>query len=54
MACDTPSGVITSTAFGTVGATEQIGDGSPAAQTPNWNGCGVGAKLRAWSAENPS
>ena len=37
-------GVITSIAFGTVaGSMPQIGAVPPGAQTPNWNGCGVGA-----------
>src|SRR5215475_15300082 len=53
--CETPSGVITSTAFGTVlGSTWQIASVPPGAQTPNWNGWAVGAKPRAWSALNPS
>ena len=28
--------------------------GQAVAHTPNWNGCGVGAKPRAWSGLNPS
>ena len=36
LACDTPDGVMTSTALGTVvGSTVQIGLVSPGAQTPN-------------------
>jgi hypothetical protein len=36
VACETPGGVITSMALGTVvGSTEQIGAVPPAAQTPN-------------------
>src|SRR6478609_3441422 len=55
VACETPSGVITSMACATaLGSTEQIGDGSPTAQTPNWNCCGVGAKVRANPSEEPS
>src|SRR5215510_7861419 len=55
VACDTPCGVITSTAFGTVfGSTEQIGAVPPGAHTPNRNACGAGAKPRAWSELNPS
>src|SRR5260370_23269367 len=52
---DTSEGVITSTAFGTVpGSTEQIGAVPLGTQTPNRNGCGVGANPRAWSGLNPS
>src|SRR5215468_1638922 len=48
VACETPCGVITSTAFGTVpGSTWQIEAVPPGAHTPNWNGCGVAAKPRA-------
>src|SRR5258708_863858 len=55
VACETPAGVITSTAFGTVpGSTKQIGAVPPGAQTPNRNDCGVGANPRAWSPLNPS
>src|SRR5262249_40485394 len=32
----------------------QCGSALAAAQTPNWNGCGVAAKLRAWSGLKPS
>jgi hypothetical protein len=43
LACETPDGVITSIAFGTVaGSTEQI-----RLLSPNWYGCGTDAKLRA-------
>src|SRR5260370_40875233 len=42
-------------AFGTVaGSAVQWASVLGAAQTPNWYGCGVGAKPRAWSALNPS
>src|SRR5215471_5956993 len=55
MAWDVPGGVMTSRALGTVpGSTEQMGEGFPAAQTPNRNACGVAANPRAWSALNPS
>src|SRR5215467_10435491 len=55
VACDTPDGVSTSTALGTSpGSKEQTGAVPPGAQTPNRNGCGVGANPRAWSALNPS
>src|SRR5215470_2024552 len=55
VSCETPAGVITSTAFGTVpGSVEQIAAVSSGAQTPNWNACGVGANPRAWSELNPS
>src|SRR5437016_9674771 len=51
----TPGGVITSIALGTLaGSTEQMGLAPPGAHTPNWNGCGVAAKPRAWSELNPS
>src|SRR4051794_15941483 len=51
----TVSGAITSIAFGAVpGSIEQIWDVPPGAHRPNWKSCGVGAKPRAWSAENPS
>ena len=51
----TPGGVITSMALGTVlGSTEHCGAVPPGAHTPNKNGCGVGAKPRAWSGLNPS
>src|SRR5436305_227375 len=41
--------------LGTVaGSTVQIGLGSPAAHTPNVNGCGVAANPRAWSELKPS
>ena len=48
--------MIVSITLGTeFGFTEQIGLGDPpVGQTPNWNGCGVGAKDRAWSGLNPS
>src|SRR5215831_3774221 len=53
--CETPSGVTTSTAFGTVpGSVEQIASAPPGAQTPNWNGWAVAANPRAWSGLNPS
>src|SRR5215831_6784952 len=55
VACETPCGVVTSTALGTdPGSVEQIGAVPPGAQTPNWNACAVGANPRAWSALNPS
>src|SRR5260370_29519733 len=42
-------------AFGTVaGSAVQWASVLGAAQTPNWYGCGVGAKPRGWSALNPS
>src|ERR1017187_1381428 len=48
VAWDTPAGVITSPAFGTVpGSTEQVGLVLPVAQTPNVNAPGVRVKLRA-------
>ncbi len=51
----TPSGVSTSTAFGTLpGSTAQIGLFPPGAQTPNEKSPGVGVNPRAWSGENPS
>ena len=51
----TPSGVSTSTAFGTLpGSTAQIGLLPPGAQTPNEKSPGVGVNPRAWSGENPS
>src|SRR3954451_24668226 len=51
----TVSGAITSIAFGAVpGSIEQIWDVPPGAHRPNWKSCGVCAKPRAWSAENPS
>src|SRR5947209_8188976 len=31
-----------------------MGLAPPGAHTPNWNGCGVAAKPRAWSELNPS
>ena len=41
--------------FGTVfGSAVQWGSALAVAQTPNWNGCGVGAKLRARSGLKPS
>src|SRR5690349_21756781 len=55
VSCETPPGVITSTAFGTVpGSVEQIGEVPPGAQTPNRNGWAVAANPRAWSPLNPS
>src|SRR5216683_912315 len=55
VAWDTPGGVMTSIAFGTVpGSAEQIGLSPPAAHTPNSYGWGVAAKARAWSGLNPS
>src|SRR5690348_11475334 len=55
MACDTPDGVSTSTAFGTVpGSTAQIALPPPGAQTPKANGAAVAANARAWSGLNPS
>src|SRR4029077_7588890 len=55
VACETPAGVITSTAFGTVpGSTEQIGAVPGGPHTPNRKGWAVGAKPRAWSGLNPS
>src|ERR1700761_6524749 len=54
-ACETPAGVSTSMALGTVdGSTEQIGAVPPAAQTPNVSAPGVAVKARAWSGLNPS
>lgn len=48
LAWETPGGVSTSTAFGTVaGFTEQIGLLPPAAQTPNVNWPGVAVNARA-------
>ena len=45
----------TSIAFGTVaGSTVQCGSALAAAHTPNWKGCGVGVKPRAWSGLKPS
>ena len=42
-------------AFGTVaGSAAQMGLVPPGAQTPNRNGCGVGANPRAWSGLKPS
>jgi len=41
--------------FGTAfGLNVQCGSLLVAAHTPNWNGCGVGAKVRAWSGLKPS
>src|SRR5215468_7360713 len=55
VAWETPAGVITSTAFGTVsGSDEQTGAVPPVAHTPNVNPPGVAVKLRAWSVPNPS
>src|SRR4029077_12647830 len=55
VACETPAGVITSTAFGTVpGSTEQIGAVPGGPHTPNRKGGAVGANPRAWSGLNPS
>src|ERR1700730_2298048 len=56
VAWETPAGVITSTAFGTVsGLAEQTGAVPPvAAHTPNVKPPGVAVKLRAWSVPNPS
>ena len=53
--CETPVGVLTSTAFGTVvGSTLQIGAIPPLAQTPKLNDPGVAVNPRAWSELNPS
>ena len=55
VAWETPAGVSTSTALGTVfGSAEQTGAVPPDAHTPNENAPGVGVKLRAWSGLNPS
>jgi len=55
VAWDTPAGVITSTAFGTVfGSAEQTGALPPTAHTPNVKPPGVAVKPRAWSELNPS
>src|SRR5580704_18989535 len=55
VAWETPGGVITSMAFGTVaGSTEQIGAVPPGAHTPNVKPPGVAVKARAWSELNPS
>ena len=55
VAWETPGGVITSMAFGTVsGSTVQIGAVPPGAHTPNVKPPGVAVKLRAWSVPNPS
>src|SRR5690242_21908488 len=55
VAWDTPAGVITSIAFGTVsGLTVQTGAVPPGAQTPNVKPPAVAVKLRAWSVPNPS
>jgi len=55
VAWDTPGGVITSTALGTVpGSALQIAAVPPSAHTPNANGCAVWLKARAWSGLNPS
>src|ERR1700755_620929 len=55
VACETPAGVITSMALGTVdGPAEQIGAVPPVAQTPNEKAPGVAVKARAWSGLNPS
>src|SRR5438132_13859697 len=55
VAWETPAGVITSTAFGTVaGLAEQTGAVPPEAHTPNVKPPGVAVKLRAWSVPNPS
>src|SRR5207237_5688346 len=49
------AGVSTSSVFETLfGSNVQCGSVLGAAQTPNWYGCGVGAKLRAWSGLKPS
>jgi hypothetical protein len=46
--CDTPAGVMTSMALGTVaGSTEQIGLAPPAGHTPNENACAVALNARA-------
>ncbi len=55
VAWSTPAGVIVSITLGTVlGSTAQIGLVPPAAQTPNWNCCGVAAHVRADPGLNPS
>src|SRR5215469_2243109 len=54
-AWETPVGVMTSMAFGTVpGSTRQIGAVSPAGQIPNENDPGYCVNARAWSPLNPS
>ena len=48
VAWETPAGVITSTALGTVpGSAEQTGAVPSGTHTPNRNGCAVAAKPRA-------
>src|SRR6266480_798848 len=55
VAWDTPAGVITSIAFGTVpGSAEQTGAVPPGAHTPNVKPPAVVVKARAWSGLNPS
>src|SRR5712691_9242898 len=55
VAWETPGGVITSTAFGTVaGSAEQTGAVPPGGHTPNVKPPAVVVKLRAWSVPNPS
>src|SRR5579859_3318162 len=55
VAWETPGGVRTSMAFGTVlGSSEQILAVPRGAHTPNVKAPGVAVKLRAWSVPNPS
>src|ERR1017187_5048212 len=55
VAWETPVGVSTSTAFGTVaGSTLQIGAVPPGAQTPNVKTRGVAVKARARARMNPT
>src|ERR1700722_16001919 len=55
VAWETPAGVITSMALGTVvGSTERIGAVPPGAHTPNVKPPGVAVNARAWSELNPS
>src|SRR5581483_345825 len=55
VAWETPGGVITSTAFGTVpGSATQIRAVPPGAQTPNEKSPGVAVNARAWSGLKPS
>src|SRR5690348_1582084 len=55
VAWETPAGVSTSTALGTVfGSTEQTGAVPPDAHTPKLKSPGVGVKPRAWSGLKPS
>src|SRR5204863_2154632 len=55
VAWETPAGVSTSTALGTVfGSAEQTGAVPPDAHTPKLKSPGVALKPRAWSGLNPS